>query len=99
MQKGIKKTILHINKIEMPSFRVMCKNVFVTITNIVGNFNSKDGDDAINDLFGDELSTLPYFAWESSDKSNDHVHILFNFAKSQSVTRKTFAPLCELFGT
>lgn len=83
----------------MPTFRVKTKNTFVTITNIKTNFNTPEADELIKDLFGDNLETIPYIAWESSCKSNDHVHIVFNLAKATQITRKTFMPLCELLGS
>lgn len=80
------------------SFRVMTKNVYITITNILDNFETSDSDKFVQELFHiDKLETLPYFVWEDSGKSNKHLHALFNFSKSESVTRNTFKPLLERF--
>lgn len=83
----------------MPTFRVKARNVFITLTQIKQNFNHPDGDKLVQDLFADNLETLPFFAIERSAKSNEHMHILFCLSKATQITRKTFQPLCDYFGT
>ena len=75
------------------------KNIFVTLTNITQNFNSKDGDSIIDTIFNERHAEYPCHVWESSDKSNDHVHIVYMLTETVRFSRKAFQPLLEFFGT
>ena len=75
------------------------KNIFVTITNIKSNFNSEIGDAVIQSIFRDHRTESPWFVWESSSKSNDHVHICYMNSKTVQFTRSTFSDLLKTFGT
>ena len=80
----------------MPRFQG--KNIFVTITNIATCFNVQEGEAAINSVFAEDHREAPWFAWEKSEESNAHVHIVYMLKKSKQFSRRAFLPLLSLFG-
>lgn len=74
------------------------KNIFVTLTNIQKNFGSLEAEAAIRAVF-DTHREAPWYAWEKSGESNDHVHIVYMLENSKQFSRKAFLDLLVLFGT
>ena len=81
----------------MPKFAG--KNIFVTITNIANLFATVEAEAAVRAVFAEVHREAPWFAWETSGESNDHIHIVYMLQKSKQFTRRAFLPLLTLFGS